>query len=497
MTGQHQRRTTISAGVLQQLDRGLRILRIQSRGRLIREDQGRSRGQSASDRDSLLLAHALPFDPGIGPIDAEPREKLIGFDRMVPMGDSGEEHRGRHVLPGGESGQQMVGLEDHSDCGRSKGIPGRAAQTDQLIAGDPDRSSVRVQESGRQKQQGALPTAARAGEQDLLPRGHREFGHHEFEAFASVESEFSNVQGCGHADMLRPEAGRGHPGSSFLASSGSTERQVRSGHRPMTVSMSRSSPRPTGSSSSINPPPFFRFYLGGRYIWLLTAMMMLLIVGPLIGRFDVIQGGLFVGDFLLGLVLLAAAATFFASRTHFVVCLALAAIAVGCGGVSRMVEDSPALILSLIGHSAETCLLGYMTLLIGGDIFTTDEVDTDTICGSISVYLLIAALFAVVYTMIKRVDPSSFQIPTDLVAVDSSLGPDRLMAYFSITTITTLGYGDITPRASLARSISNLEALIGQIYLTVLVARLVGRNITRSVMSKQMKVDADAPRDQP
>ena len=64
------------------------------------------------------------------------------------------------------------------------------------------------------------------------------------------------------------------------------------------------------------------------------------------------------------------------------------------------------------------------------------------------------------------------------------------MAYFSITTLTTLGYGDITPRASLPRSLANFEALVGQIYLTVLVARLVGRNLTQSVMSKVNKPDA-------
>ena len=248
--------------------------------------------------------------------------------------------------------------------------------------------------------------------------------------------------------------------------------------------MTRSSPRPTSTSRPLVLLGFTPFKSGWRYVWLMTAMLLLLIVGPLIGRFYIIQDGLFVGDFLLGLVLLAAAATFFNSRSHFLVCLAFAAIAVFCGGASRVVQESPALILSLIGHSAESCLLAYMTLLIARDIFTTDDVNTDTICGSISAYLLIAALFAVVYTMIKRVDPLSFVIPDDLVAVDSSLGPDRLMAYFSITTLTTLGYGDITPRASLPRSLANFEALVGQIYLTVLVARLVGRNLTQSVMSR-------------
>ena len=52
------------------------------------------------------------------------------------------------------------------------------------------------------------------------------------------------------------------------------------------------------------------------------------------------------------------------------------------------------------------------------------------------------------------------------------------MAYFSLITITTVGYGDITPQSELARSLANLEAIIGQVYLTVLVARLVGSHIS-------------------
>ena len=58
--------------------------------------------------------------------------------------------------------------------------------------------------------------------------------------------------------------------------------------------------------------------------------------------------------------------------------------------------------------------------------------------------------------------PDAFRTPNDLALPDGSMGPDRVMVYFSITTITTLGYGDITPRGEMARSLSNLEALLGQ-----------------------------------
>jgi voltage-gated potassium channel Kch len=54
------------------------------------------------------------------------------------------------------------------------------------------------------------------------------------------------------------------------------------------------------------------------------------------------------------------------------------------------------------------------------------------------------------------------------------------MRYFSFTTLTTVGYGDIIPHSAAARTLASLEAVTGQIYLTVLVARLVGLHIVHA-----------------
>lgn len=225
--------------------------------------------------------------------------------------------------------------------------------------------------------------------------------------------------------------------------------------------------------------------IDGRYTWLLAGLLLLLIVGPLVGRFEIIGGGLYIGDFILVMVLLVAVRAFFREHHHFLICLSLAILAVIGGSIARALSADAAVASRVVGHAAEAGLLGYMTLLIGRDIFTTDDVDTDTICGAVSVYLLIAATFAVVFTILETLDPTAFRLPSDIRIPDASLGPDRLMAYFSIVTITTVGYGDITPKAEMARSLANLEALLGQVYLTVLVARLVGRNLTQSFEKKR------------
>ena len=221
-----------------------------------------------------------------------------------------------------------------------------------------------------------------------------------------------------------------------------------------------------------------------RYAWLLGALLVLLLIGPLIGRFQLIGAGFYVGDVILAIVLLSSIKFLFHHHIHFVISLTLTVLAMLAGGAARFTEPELALAMRVTGHTMEGLLLTYMTVLIAYDIFTTDEVDGDTISGSISVYLLIASIFSVIYTIVGNIEPNAFHIPPDIQVPDDSMGPDRLMVYFSITTITTLGYGDITPRGELARSLSNLEALLGQIYLTVLVARLVGRNLTRSIAAR-------------
>lgn len=220
-------------------------------------------------------------------------------------------------------------------------------------------------------------------------------------------------------------------------------------------------------------------YIGGRYSWVMLALFMMLLVGPLVGRVEILSQGFYVGDAMMLLLLILSAWSFSDSPLPFVACVVLASAGVILGVVSRFVPEPLVLASGLVGQALIGAMLGYLIFLIASDIFVRDEVDTDTICGSVAVYLLIAGFFSVVFTMVLQADPSSFHIPPDIASQDLSLGPDHLMAYFSVTTITTLGYGDIVPVAELARSLANLEALIGQVYLTVLVARLVGRHLDR------------------
>lgn len=117
------------------------------------------------------------------------------------------------------------------------------------------------------------------------------------------------------------------------------------------------------------------------------------------------------------------------------------------------------------GLAAFTLLIALVTYLILRDILTAPRVTPQIIFGAICVYLLFAMLMANCYNWLWLQDDAHLNFQAD------SFGP---ALYFSLVTLTTLGYGDLAPLSPTARALASLEALIGQLYLAVLIARFVG-----------------------
>lgn len=119
----------------------------------------------------------------------------------------------------------------------------------------------------------------------------------------------------------------------------------------------------------------------------------------------------------------------------------------------------------------------------------TDErhVSIDTVLGATLGFLLIGLAFTFVYALFAIALPGSFPLgrqgagPMPTLLVAGRAFPDLL--HFSFTTLSTLGYDELTPRHPFVRSFSSLEAVIGQLYLAVLVARLVGLHLAQSLSS--------------
>lgn len=108
-------------------------------------------------------------------------------------------------------------------------------------------------------------------------------------------------------------------------------------------------------------------------------------------------------------------------------------------------------------------------------VLRTKEVDDDIIYGSICVYLQLGLCWAHIYALLESLAPGSFTgLAQDYSHVEFASNALRDFIYHSYGTLTTLGLGDITPVSMSARTFVMLEAIIGQIYLTVLVARIIG-----------------------
>ena len=100
-----------------------------------------------------------------------------------------------------------------------------------------------------------------------------------------------------------------------------------------------------------------------------------------------------------------------------------------------------------------------------------DNISANRIIGAVCVYLMLGVIWALTYSLLEAGIPGSFAGLSEQAA-GSKWDPDWV--YFSFVTLTTLGYGDILPVTSSARAMAYFEAIVGQFYLAVLVAGLVG-----------------------
>lgn len=136
--------------------------------------------------------------------------------------------------------------------------------------------------------------------------------------------------------------------------------------------------------------------------------------------------------------------------------------------------DGSRMAYGVVARFAQVLLITVVVVRLMQWLFRVESVDADTIKGGICVYLLLGFQFVGLYRLAYALNAEAFS---------RSFTNGWELVYFSFTTLTTVGYGDITPRLPFAMMLTNLEGIVGQLFLTVFVARLVGLHIVHHTKS--------------
>jgi hypothetical protein len=124
----------------------------------------------------------------------------------------------------------------------------------------------------------------------------------------------------------------------------------------------------------------------------------------------------------------------------------------------------------------------FVTATILEHILRTEEVTTDTLYGAVCVYLLLGIMWASIYGFLEYITPGAVFKGSD-GDINTKLTTNELI-YYSYSTLATIGYGDITSVTPVGRILSVLEAVFGQLYIALLVARLISIYTTNALRRK-------------
>jgi len=230
-----------------------------------------------------------------------------------------------------------------------------------------------------------------------------------------------------------------------------------------------------------------------KYLFLLISIASLLSIFPF--AHGTRYGTVLLQALFLGMM---GAAIFAVKRSgrHLAVALGL-----GLPGiVSRFV-----ILVTPTSHAWDLLLAGitvvfffWVLVVLIMDVFAAGAVSGDKICGAICVYFIIGMAWSILFGFLELSEPGSFIIPNiSGPVVQTGLDPERAasegvvaqgphllyteegsyLTYFSFVTLTSVGYGDVIPVSHPARTFSWIEAVVGQLYLAILVARLVGMHL--------------------
>jgi hypothetical protein len=140
--------------------------------------------------------------------------------------------------------------------------------------------------------------------------------------------------------------------------------------------------------------------------------------------------------------------------------------------VSRwLVLSTPSHWIQVVDSTITLCFAAGLTTVVLHNVYKEGPISGHRVRGSVAAYLLLGYLFAAAYRLTYDFIPEAFTINTSLL--DQGQNVSGIFMYFSLVTLTTVGFGDVTAVHPVARSLVTLEGVVGTLYPAILIARLV------------------------
>lgn len=169
----------------------------------------------------------------------------------------------------------------------------------------------------------------------------------------------------------------------------------------------------------------------------------------------------------IGAALILGAWSLSKERRFFLTAASITVLAVVCSVIAYLTGNAFAILLVL---SLQIVFWLMSAWFVGRHVLAPGPVDINRIAGGICIYMIAAVVWASAYTIVYQLIPDAFN-GIGSVPFEGQLSE---MLYFSFVTLTTLGYGDVTPAHPVARWMAQFQAVFGQLYIAILIASLVG-----------------------
>jgi voltage-gated potassium channel len=217
------------------------------------------------------------------------------------------------------------------------------------------------------------------------------------------------------------------------------------------------------------PPPRKRLFHPGAFrysaIELLAVLVLLFFTAPFI---EDLPGGDLLESVLMTAVMVSSVLAVGGRRRTLLLAVVLLVPAFASRWLAHLF---PGVFFSLLSPVAGLVFFVFVVIHLIRFILRAPQVDSNVLCAGLSGYMLLGLLWVPCYVVVAKLDPRAFNLPSSPGA--SSTMDGFTAFYFSFITLSTVGYGDVTPVSRWARMLAVMEAIAGLFYVAVLISRLV------------------------